>query len=137
MTGAVATLGPKLLRNDVGDVLADGCPDLDCGFLSWMVLWEAIWEKKYFSGKGRGQEHVVYESHHKVVKSYGTSVVLDEEDLGREEEIIFYMSRAGTKVHFTGQCQGLNASDSRFLIKKSLCKYCQQKGRHGPMKKDR
>ena len=89
-------------------------------------------KKNEFSGKGLGQERG---NQHKAVKSYGTDDVLDEEDLGREEEIIFYMSRAGTKVHFSGQCQGLHGTDSRFLIKKSLCKYCQQKGRHGPMKK--
>ena len=77
----------------------------------------------------------MWKSQHKVDKSYGTDDVLDEEDLGREGEIIFYMSRAGTKVHFSGQCQGLHGTDSRFLIKKGLCKYCQQKGRHGMKKR--
>ena len=45
MTAAIAALGPKLCCwNEC--VLADGCPDLDCGFLSWMVLWEVIQEEK-------------------------------------------------------------------------------------------
>ena len=44
IVAAVAAFGGP--SSDVGNVLADGCPDLDCGFLSWMVLWEAIWEEK-------------------------------------------------------------------------------------------
>ena len=75
-----------------------------------------------FSGKGLGKE--CGRCQHK-------NEVLDDEDLGREGEIVFFMTRAGTKVHFSAKCQGLHAADPRFLINKGQCKYCQEQRRHG------
>ena len=77
-----------------------------------------------FSGKGLGKE--CGRCQHK-------NEVFDD-DWEREGEVVFFMTRAGTKVHFSAQCQGLHAADPRFLIRKGLCKYCQQKGRHGKTK---
>ena len=99
-------------------MLTDGCPDFDCGFLSRIVLWEASWKENEFSGKGLGKERG--NGQHKVVdKSYEVDDMFDKE-LGREEDIHFYMSRSGTKVHFNGQCQGLQNADPRYVIKKPM-----------------
>ena len=99
-------------------------------YLGWLCG-KLFGKRKEVSEKGLGKERG--KGRHKVVdKSYEVDDMFDKE-LGREEDIHFYMSRSGTKVHFNGQCQGLQNADPRYVIKKSLCKYCQQ--RHGSMKK--
>ena len=49
--------------------------------------------------------------------------VLDE--AGQE---FYYLSRYGTKVHYSDQCPGLNSADPRLLMRRTLCKLCQERG---------
>ena len=52
-----------------------------------------------------------------------------DNDLDREGEVVFFMTRSGTKVHVSAKCHGLRNADPQFLIRKDLCKFCRRHGK--------
>ena len=52
-----------------------------------------------------------------------------DNDLDREGEVVFFMTRSGTKVHVSAKCHGLRNADPQFLIRKDLCKFCRKHGK--------
>ena len=53
---------------------------------------------------------------------------------GDDGDIVLFATKLGTKVHFTPHCQGLNPTDLTKITTKTLCKFCRQKRRIGPLK---
>ena len=52
-----------------------------------------------------------------------------ENDLTREEEVVFFTTKSGTKVHMSAHCHGLRNADPQFLMKRDLCKFCRKLGK--------
>ena len=52
-----------------------------------------------------------------------------ENDLTREEEVVFFTTKSGTKVHMSAHCHGLRNADPQFLMKRDLCKLCRKLGK--------
>ena len=52
-----------------------------------------------------------------------------ENDLNRGEEVVFFMTKSGTKVHLSAHCHGLRNADPQFLMKRDLCKFCRKLGK--------
>ena len=45
---------------------------------------------------------------------------------GPEGDVVFFMSKSGTKVHLTDQCGGLRGADFDKISMIALCKTCQR-----------
>ena len=45
-----------------------------------------------------------------------------------EDELFFYVSRGGEKVHLSAQCNGLNGARPQNVQTRTLCDFCRKKG---------